>query len=75
MPESLETVPGRLVNAERLLEILFDEESRPSVRWLRKQTARQAVPFIKVGHLVFFDPARVRKAWDHSHTVKARQHR
>jgi hypothetical protein len=53
---------SQLVDAERLLELLFEEQSRPSLRWLREQQARRAIPFVRLGRLVFFDLAQVRAA-------------
>ena len=53
---------GKLVNAEQLLEALFDAECRPSLRWLRTQTKNRAIPFVRIGHLVFFDVELVRTA-------------
>jgi hypothetical protein len=62
----------RLVNAGRLLLELFEEECRPSIRWLREQQKRKVIPYIKVGHLVFFDTDDVREALSKRRTVKAR---
>ncbi len=62
----------RLVDAVGLLAALFEPESRPSLRWLREQQKRRTVPFVKVGHLVFFNVDQVRAALDKAHTVKAR---
>jgi hypothetical protein len=56
------TVTGKLLGAEQLLEQLFDAESKPSLRWLRQQTKAKAIPFIRIGHLVFFDLDMVRAA-------------
>ncbi len=53
---------GRLVDAKGLLEILFDERSRPSLRWLRTQQKRRAIPSVRIGRLVFFDPDATRAA-------------
>jgi hypothetical protein len=53
--------PGQLVDGPTLLEILFPEKCRPTLRWLRDQQAQRHVPFIKVGRLVFFDPTKVRE--------------
>ena len=50
----------KLVNAKGLLKLLWDESSRPSLRWLRKQQSRRAIPFIKIGSRVWFDPAKVK---------------
>jgi len=53
--------PSRqLVNGPTLLESLFDEKSRPSIRWLRDQTRKKQIPFVRLGHLVFFDLEAVR---------------
>ena len=55
-------VKGKLVSAEQLLEQLFDPDCKPSLRWLRSQTKSKAIPFIRIGHLVFFDMDMVRSA-------------
>ncbi len=52
----------KLVSAKKLLELLWDEESRPSLRWLRELTKKRMVPYHKIGALVFFDPVAVRQA-------------
>ena len=52
----------QLVDARKLLEILFSEESRPTVRWLRDQQKTRRIPFIKIGRLVFFSPEQVRRS-------------
>ena len=53
---------GKLVDASGLLEALFSEGGRPSMRWLRTQQKNRAVPFIRAGRLVFFDVEKVRAA-------------
>ena len=53
---------GRLVDAKGLLETLFDESCRPSLRWLRTQQKRRAIPSCRIGRLVFFNPDDVRAA-------------
>ena len=53
---------NQLVDAHKLLEVLFDESSRPSLRWLRQQQLRRTIPFVKLGRLVFFNPEAVRTA-------------
>jgi hypothetical protein len=58
-----------LVSGERLLELIFDEDSRPSARWLHNQKKRRAIPFLKVGRLVRFDPDRVREALNQNFTI------
>jgi len=52
----------KLVSAEVLLKELFPDEScRPTMRWLRMQTARRAIPFVRIGRLCFFDPVKVNR--------------
>jgi hypothetical protein len=47
-----------------LLEILFDEASRPSLRWIRDQQKARTLPFAKIGRRVFFDPILVKAHFD-----------
>ena len=54
-------VTSKLVNKKQLLEQLFDETSRPSMRWLNYQIAARGIPFFKIGARVFFDLDRVRE--------------
>ena len=54
----------RYVDAPKLLEILFDEASRPSLRWIRDQQKAMRLPFAKIGRLVFFDPVACKAALD-----------
>ncbi|HEX4646234.1 MAG TPA: hypothetical protein VH598_11570 [Verrucomicrobiae bacterium] len=53
---------AKLVNAPTLLEILFDDNSRPTLRWLQAMRTKRAIPYFKIGHSVFFDPEKVRAA-------------
>ena len=66
----MEITNNQLVDGTRLLEVLFDEASRPSLRWLREQQARRAIPFVKRGRLVFFDPVQVLESFRASNTMK-----
>lgn len=52
----------KLVDAKRLLELVWDEGCRPSLRWLRTQTYRRIIPSHRIGRLVFYDPDEVRQA-------------
>lgn len=61
-PTKKNTPPERLVNGPRQLELLFEETSRPSMRWLRQQQKANTIPFYKIGHLVYFHPGEVRDA-------------
>lgn len=54
------TVRGKLVDANGLLDDLFANGARPSLRWLRAMTKARAIPCVKIGHLVFFDVEQVR---------------
>ena len=51
---------AKLVDAKGLLDALFDESCRPSLRWIRDQQRRRAIPFVRIGRLVFFDVSQVR---------------
>ena len=65
-------VRGKLVNAQQLLEQLFDPEARPSMRWLRSQTKAKSIPHVRIGHLVFFDMDMVRAALAAKNLVRHR---
>jgi len=52
----------QLVDAEKLLEILFPSECRPTLRWLRERQKKKEIPYVKLGRLVYFHPARVQEA-------------
>jgi hypothetical protein len=65
----------KLLDAGGLLNELFPEECRPSVRWLRDQQKRRAIPYVKIGHLVFFNVDRVREVLDSQHTVELKPRR
>ena len=67
MEDDLAFVPG-----EVLLATLWpDEETRPTLRWLRKMTATRSLPFVKLGNRVWFDVQRVRRHLDKQFTVEA----
>ncbi|MDP0497955.1 MAG: hypothetical protein Q7Q73_17270 [Verrucomicrobiota bacterium JB024] len=63
----------QLVDAKGLLNALFDENSRPSLRWLRQMTAQRKIPYYKVGHLVRFNVEDVREAIAASCQINARR--
>lgn len=65
-------VKEKLVSAEQLLEQLFAPECKPSLRWLRTQTKARTIPFIRIGHLVFFDVEMVRTALAGRNLVRGR---
>ena len=51
----------KLVDAHGLLDALFDETSRPSLRWIRQMQVQRKFPYYKLGHLVRFDVDEVKK--------------
>ena len=53
---------AKLVDATRLLEVLFDKSCRPTTRWLLQQRHAGRIPFKRCGRLVFYDPDEVRAA-------------
>lgn len=65
---------NKLVDAGRLLEELFEQGCRPSMRWLRGQQKAKTIPYIKIGRLVFFDVEKVRIALANKNTVEASDH-
>ena len=52
----------KLVNAKTLLELIWDERSRPSMRSLRTWTTQRIVPSVRCGGLIYYDPEAVRVA-------------
>lgn len=64
-----------LVDAHGLLKALFDESSRPSLRWLRQMQAQRKIPYVKIGHLVRFDVEKVRAALEDHCTIQHRSYR
>ncbi|MGJ8650789.1 MAG: hypothetical protein ACSHX4_10555 [Opitutaceae bacterium] len=68
------TIPTKLLDANGLLEALFDKQSRPSLRWLRQMQAQRKIPYIKLGHLVRFDVEKVRAALEADCTIHSRAH-
>ena len=66
------TSTSGLVDAKGLLKSLWPEPaSRPCLRWLREQQHRRTIPFLKVGHRVFFNPDKVKQELEKRFTVKA----
>ena len=53
---------SQMVDAQTLLEILFDDRSRPSLRSIRSWTRNKVIPCIRCGGLVFYEPDEVRLA-------------
>ena len=62
----------RLVDAQGLLDALFDPQTRPSLRWLHRRRKRKEIPFFRIGRYIRFDPALVRQALERDCLVTAR---
>jgi len=63
-------VPVQLVDAEKLLELLFPSDCRPTLRWLRERQKKREIPYVKLGRLVYFNPAQVQDALAQQPTAK-----
>ena len=61
----------QMVDGRTLLRHLFPENCRPTTRWLDHQKKARRIPFTKIGHLVFYVPAKVRAALEAKQTVRA----
>ncbi len=62
----------QLVDATTLLALLWDQSSRPSLRWLREQQARRTIPYVKMGARVWFLPSEVKRYLKEKWTVRRR---
>lgn len=71
--EKLNPIAARYVDAARLLETLFDEASRPSLRWLRSRQKDRSIPFVRCGRKIFFDPEIVKTSLDSKSTGRTRK--
>lgn len=61
-----------LVDANRLLEVLFEDgSSRPTLRWIRKMQSQRKIPYYKIGHLVRFRVSEVQEALSNKCHVRA----
>jgi hypothetical protein len=52
------------VSGPRLLDIVWDSKSRPSLQWLRKETKRRMMPHVRRGRLIFYRPRSVMEWFD-----------
>lgn len=68
------TEKPKFVDAVGLLEALFDEHSRPSLRWLRGLQASRKISYKKIGARVFFDIDQARAEIDENLTVHSRKY-
>ena len=66
----MQPATGGLLNANQLLKAVWpNEESRPSLGFLKNLKARRLIPYVKLGRRVFFDADQVRAAIDTRHTI------
>ena len=61
MENSINNQISKLVDIDRLIDILFEPECRPSKRFLMAQKAAGNLPFIKIGRRVFYNPEEVQQ--------------
>lgn len=53
-------IPRGLVGEAKLLEIVWpDKESRPSAKYVQRLRKRRAIPFVRLGRLIFYEPEKV----------------
>jgi hypothetical protein len=71
-PNPPDSSEDRLVDAKGLLEALFAEGCRPTVRWVRDLQKRKAIPYYKIGRQVRFSIPEVREAIEEKFKVKRR---
>src|SRR5262245_48282953 len=62
----------KLVDANGLLEELFEKKNRPSLRWVGDAKKNRLIPFVKMGHFVMFDVEKVREAIAQRFTIQPR---
>ena len=67
---NITNLPGQLVDGEKLLEMLFPADCRPTLRWLRERQKKREIPYVKLGRLVYFNPARVQESLAKQPTAK-----
>ena len=65
--------PPQLVDAEKLLEMLFPVDCRPTLRWLRERQKKREIPYVKLGRLVYFNAARVQESLAKQPTAKEKE--
>jgi hypothetical protein len=62
----------KLVDANGLLEALFEQDARPSVRWVRQMQSQKVIPYYKIGHLIRFDVEEVVKALQRDCSIESK---
>lgn len=64
-------IPQNLIKRDACIALLFGEADRPSVRTWENWKKARMIPYVKLGGLVFFNPAEVREALARKFTVNA----
>jgi len=54
--------PMQLINSKELLERIFTEDSRPSLKTWQRRVRDGSVPHTKIGGRLYYDEAKVREA-------------
>ncbi|HIG30484.1 MAG TPA: hypothetical protein EYQ50_22870 [Verrucomicrobiales bacterium] len=72
MQVNTKQLSGKLVDVHGLLNELFNDDCRPSLRWIRQQQKNRTIPFVKISRRVFFDPIAVREALAAKNIVQSR---
>ena len=52
---------NKLVKADELLKLAWDQKSRPSLHWLRQHSGKE-IPVVRIGRLCFYSVAQVKSA-------------
>ena len=64
-----DTIPEKLTNVQGLIDALFADGAKPSVRHIRRLQAKGAIPFYRFGGKILFSPPAVRSALDRQATA------
>lgn len=62
--------PGALLDAHGAARLLglYNDKGEPLASWVREQARKNAIPHVRLGHYVRFDPEQLRTWW----TARAR---
>jgi hypothetical protein len=63
----------KLVNRDTCMAILFDPDSRPCPRTFDTWKKQKLIPYVKIGHLCFYDPEAVRTALNIHFTINKKR--
>ena len=65
----------KLVKAEVVMKTLFEDNSRPNLRWLREQTKGGYIPCYHLGRMVRYRLSEVMECMDHNRGYKPNKHK